>query len=148
MPSIHMVCFSKDRAFQLGEFLRTFRQYAHLGDCEVSQSVLYRADESQFAKSYDKLKADFPRVNFVQETDFEVQLLELVRDTLADFVLFCVDDVLFYRGFDLSVAALFLHERAEHFAFHLKLHPAISFCHPANAPAKLPRFQVCVCVCV
>jgi hypothetical protein len=104
--------------------------------------VLYRADDSQFIRSYEKLQDEFTQVRFVRETNFEQQLMELICDSPAEFVLFCVDDVLFYRGFDLSIAALFLRENDDHFAFHLKLHPSISFCHPANAPAKAPRFQV------
>ena len=66
-PTVRVVVFSKDRAFQLGEYLRTLDRYV-VG--AALETVVLFAATAPFAASYRELAARFPDVRFVDETRF------------------------------------------------------------------------------
>lgn len=78
---MRVIVFSKDRAFQLGQYLRTL--FAFCRGAELDVHVLYRADPApqqgsavrrDFAASYERVQAAFPSVHFVREVDFAAQV--------------------------------------------------------------------------
>ena len=160
----HVIVFSKDRAFQLHEYLRTLK--LHLSPSSSSHyhlriSVLYHAPPgSRFGASYERVRALHPDVSFHAErsgAEFSAALCELVASSSEAtsaaaatapnvcagnrFVLFGVDDALFFADFDLGLAAHFMRHRPSHWGFHLKLHPGICWCHPADKRATVPSLQ-------
>ena len=56
-------------------------------------------------------------------------------------VMFVVDDIYFFADFDLRAVVSFLRSDSRRFAFHLKLHPNVSYCHPADAEAVRPNLR-------
>ena len=100
MNSFEIVVFSKDRAFQLQQYLRTFSRFCAVTNGSYHTTVLYRADPgSPFAASYDRVAAEFPSVSFIREMggsgsfSFGTQLERILSDTQAAYILFGVDDV-------------------------------------------------------
>jgi len=74
-----VIVFSKDRAFQLGEYLRTLLAFGRGALLDIH--VLYRAEPDNsgcgrrdFVASYARVQAAFPSVNFVREVDFAAQV--------------------------------------------------------------------------
>jgi hypothetical protein len=155
---LSIICFSKDRAFQLKELLRSISLFLtpHI---EASISVLYKAttytepapkpptnptDPStntatithNFQDSYDKVKALFPHVNFVAETNFSAQVKDLVTQADA-YVMFCVDDVLFYNHTHVKEGMKVLKDDSTVFGYYLKLYPGLDFCHTANSAMRV-----------
>ena len=143
--NIEVLCFSKDRPFQLQEFLRSFSKNVSMKKGRIRVSVLFRCDPgSQFYDSYESVARKFPHVKMIRETSFSSQLREFCSSAAAEgsYVMFAVDDVFVFNPFDLSIAADLLRCNEKVFVFHLKLHPHVTFCHPANKPSKVPPFQV------
>lgn len=80
-PRVRVVVFSKDRAFQLGQYLRTLLARSRGATLDVH--VLFRAASSvdeqkgtarDFEESYARVQAAFPTVSFECETDFALQV--------------------------------------------------------------------------
>jgi len=98
--------------------------------------VLYKA--AAFQKSFQKLISMFPQVKWVEETDFATQLCDIVKSS-HDFILWGVDDVLFYNTFDIKESITVLHENEDVLTASLRLYPNITYCHPADAHTKIPE---------
>ncbi len=76
-PCVRVIVFSKDRAFQLGQYLRTL--FAKNRGASLDVHVLYRADSPEmeardFVASYLRVKDAFPKVHFEREVDFATQV--------------------------------------------------------------------------
>ena len=76
-PCVRVIVFSKDRAFQLGQYLRTL--FAKNRGASLDVHVLYRADSPEmdardFVASYLRVKDAFPDVHFEREVDFATQV--------------------------------------------------------------------------
>ena len=148
---VSVLVFSKDRAFQLHEFLRSF--FVHSGTSislaqedlspvhspvlPVSVTVLYTTSPgSCFDSSYALVRARFPHVVFWEETDFSAQLVHWLGEA-HPHVLFAVDDIIVYRPLPLAEAVRVLTTQ-ETFAVHLKLSPAITYCHTSDCLVTVP----------
>ncbi|CAM9333384.1 unnamed protein product [Pylaiella littoralis] len=118
--------------------------------------------------SYDLVQQKHPGVRFVRERpgEFCKQLCSLVgeeqrgEETVAagpmggdgfeeggeaadndvgeTFVLFAVDDMFFYRDFELSAALRLLSRDSSTFCVHLRLHPGITWSHTSGSPCNVP----------
>ena len=144
-PSVRVIVFSKDRAFQLWQYLRTL--YAWSSGATLDVHVLYRVDSPacsapearDFAASYARVQAAFPEVHFVREIDFAAQLKDIVAGA-ESHVLFGVDDALFCGEVPLGAAVAALEARPTLLCVHLRLSPGLNFCHTADAIQRLPRW--------
>jgi hypothetical protein len=134
-----IICFSKDRAFQLKEYLRTLFMYA-AKTVELKVHVLWTASTPEFNESYMTLSKQFEGVNFVCETNFAKQLQELVEQA-ESFILWGVDDVLYYAPVDFKESMQSIKEQEEILCAHFRLSPNVNYCHPSDAYAKLPPFH-------
>ena len=72
VDDFHVIVFSKDRAFQLHEYLRTLRKYITATSGRVRVSVLYHVAKPDlgcrcrsFDKSYERVRALHSDVSFV-----------------------------------------------------------------------------------
>ena len=136
-----------DRPFQLKEFLRTSHKYLQIGAAvDVKYEVIYAVGSGSAAatvtKLYRSVTSMFPDVRMTREANFREHLLESVNRAKRDsaYILFAVDDVLFYDNFDLSTATDVLENDPTTFAFHLKLHPDVVSCHTVGASVRVPSF--------
>ena len=105
--SFHIICFSKDRPFQAREFLRSVHKYVVTPGIQIRISMLYTfSSEQVYGSSYAKLIMAYPSVNFFKEErgKFSSQLRDLVRSS-ANFTIFAVDDIIFYKQYSLEIVA-------------------------------------------
>lgn len=80
--NIKTILFSKDRAMQLDAALRSF--YLHCLDAElVKISVLYRVTDEHHARQYKTLMADYPRVTFIEQTNFRRDVIRWLNPYAA-----------------------------------------------------------------
>ena len=141
------ICFSKDRPYQLNEFLRTLLQYISIQGQTPADSmdifVIYKSDE-KWRRLYGKVRMAFSTVQFIEEKDFGEDLKRIVFTTECEYVMFGVDDSLFYDSFDLKHALMFLSDsNLNAFAFHFRLHPSICYSHTAGQSLyPLPPFKI------
>eukprot|EP01125_Pyxidicula_operculata_P016934 TRINITY_DN5881_c0_g1_i1.p1 TRINITY_DN5881_c0_g1~~TRINITY_DN5881_c0_g1_i1.p1 ORF type:complete len:668 (+),score=117.69 TRINITY_DN5881_c0_g1_i1:2-2005(+) len=156
LERLTVICFSKDRAFQLKEYLRSLFKYVKHKDqtttsieskgdnvddddhhlVQMDVRVLYKATE-KFVKSYEKLTKMFPLVKWIEETDFTTQLKDII-DTSSDYILWGVDDVFYYDTFNPYHSMKILENNADIICSSFRLFPKVTFCHPANSNSKVP----------
>lgn len=136
---ISVIVFSKDRPFQLGQYLRTLFRYTRnvlLKVCVVAKI------QEDYEEGYKRLAVLFPQVYFIRETNFSEHVKELVESVdESDFVIFGVDDALFCAEIPWSYAVDSLSTIPRLQCVHLKLSPGLVYCHPAAS------VQVFMCVC-
>lgn len=139
---VTVICFSKDRSFQLREYLRTLLEFSK-PTCTLDVIILWKAGAARYRESYLKLAEEFSKtVKFVEETVFSQQLMEIVlAESTADFVLWGVDDVLWYRPFDIQEAMDIMVADSTVLTTHFRLSPNVTYCHPSNAHSVLPKFE-------
>ncbi len=129
--------FSKDRAMQLCAAIESF--HLHCRDSHLIQlCVLYKASDPYHVHQYAELKVDFPHVSFIEETDFEEQLLDKIAG--FEYVLFMVDDNLFVRQFHLGDVFHSLQDTPEALGFSLRLGRNTDYCYSHDTPQALPAF--------
>jgi hypothetical protein len=134
------VVFSKDRALQLRATLESLLLRCTDAAEELRVRVLYKACGEMHRRQYNSLKESFPQVEFVAETDFRIQLLRLLADT--PYVLFLVDDNIFYRDFSLGGVLECLEAAPGAVGFSLRLGRNTTYCHTQDAPQRVPGCTV------
>ena len=163
-----VVWFSKDRALQLSEAWRTFARFAEPSrDGHIRHVVLYAYSSPAHARSYASLASALPQVAFIdelceprpapnhaqlhhtadatrlsktaQQSYFADHLRAIVDSSPEEFVLLCVDDALFIASFSLS-HILHLFASSSLLAYHLTLHPGLTFHQPSSSSLTLPTF--------
>lgn len=110
-----IIVFSKDRPMQLHGYLESIIRAS--GCREEQIYVLYK---EVLPIRYDKVIGFFPGVNWIPETDFDMQLREIVEKA-DDYIVFGCDDVVFTDQFDLLQMEKYLEEAEEVFGFSLRL---------------------------
>jgi hypothetical protein len=116
---IHNIVFTKNRPMQLYGYLDSLQRL--FGASSLSTSVPYKRD--LFHSEYEQLFAEFPRLNVIVEDDFHRDLLSLIRNTSAEYLLFGVDDVMFFASVSMEVVrtAFARHEALLGFSLRLGL---------------------------
>ena len=121
--------------------------------CWLSVHVLYTySSEDLFIEHYEKVKQQFPWVNFVFENGTEQQITNILearpalddipaKSELRPFFSFMVDDMIFFREIDIQLCLLTLEISHTSYALHLKLSPNICFSHTSNKLITLPKFE-------
>lgn len=96
---ISNIVFTKNRPLQLDAYLRSLRRFFPRG---ISQTyILYKAElfESEYEQLFDK----YPDCAVVREVDFHSDFLEVLNRVDTKYILFGVDDVVFFDSVDFSV---------------------------------------------
>ncbi|GAM26624.1 hypothetical protein SAMD00019534_097990, partial [Acytostelium subglobosum LB1] len=137
---VKIICFSKDRAFQLGEYLRTFYKYNQDDQTTfpLQMTILYTYSKETYGQSYAELFTAYPQVHFIKETDFTTQLRELVDRPKYRYTVFGVDDILYYNNFTLQTYCERLDRHPDAIGYFIKLNKSIKYCHTANEPIDVP----------
>lgn len=134
--NLQVIVYSKDRPWQLAEYLRTFRKFI---SSDIKPKVIWKASNETFTKAYEDL---FTKgwCEPVSETDHKGTFKELVLrtiDTKIPYILWGVDDILWYRKLDnFAHVPNFLNKA---FSYSLRLAPNVTFCQPANNINKVPE---------
>jgi hypothetical protein len=131
------IVFSKDRPWQLSEYLRTREKYIK----GISDTIIiYKSSNDQTKNRYHKLFKKYNNIKAFHENDLHdfATLLETAIKNSAEYILFGVDDVLFYRQCDLSIVHdLFSNQYKDLFSLSLRLGKNINWCQPANIPSNI-----------
>lgn len=141
-----LLCFSKDRPYQLDQFLSSVHE--HVSQCAGSRVVVLYKDTGEWIEAYDRVIRKYAArggVAFVRERDFASDLAAIVEAASEEgeaACLLCVDDLVFTRPLDVSacVAALLAHPQA--LAYHAKLHPGVAYSHPASRACPPPPLSL------
>jgi hypothetical protein len=94
-----IICFSKDRPFQLHQLLSTIDVYLK---GEYSTFVIYSSQS--YTAQYQKLKMLHPNVQFIEEYHFACDLQNALNSLHANevtHIMFCVDDMILIDYVDL-----------------------------------------------
>lgn len=136
---ISVIVFSKNRPFQLQQYLISLFKFV---DQEAQVFVIFKADTA-YSVQYEQLINEFSNVSFISQTTDD--LLPIIEDALQhignQFMMFGVDDVLFYRSIPTSDIIQYLELYADTIVgCSLRLNPYIQFCHSAgNVRMCVPR---------
>ncbi len=149
MKNCTTVIFSRNRSLQLHLTLSTL--FNHCSDIEKESiiNVLYKNDP-EHEKSYDTLKTEFPTVNFVKETNFKQDLLNLVKPHESNIswgsvppymVVFITDDTIFTDDFSMKKSISTLVENKDAIGLSLRLGLNTFRCFPYNCDQKIPKVK-------
>ena len=94
--------FSKDRAMQLHAFLESYFENVQHPSKVI---ILYKASTEAHQQAYKDVEEIFEKlpVQFIAETNFRAQLIEVVKQQTAQRILMYVDDMIFTQPFDYSL---------------------------------------------
>jgi hypothetical protein len=161
--TIQAIIFSKDRPLQLHATLASFALNAT--DAAIVQiHVLCKASNEAYARGYAQVAEELGgqlQINWVQESDFKVDLLAVMqaprsssrrrrlwdRLTLrhprlrSDHLLFLVDDNLFIRPFCLQQIADSLDAYPDAIGFSLRVGRNTTSCYSMQCEQPLPAFE-------
>lgn len=109
---LNLLIFSKNRACQLDSLLRSMRD--NFSGSSNKVFILYKATDKLFADGYQKLiaKRILDNIEWIEETSFKADILEVLRKLPQEsYLMFLVDDNVFYLPFDISQIAPFFGKR-------------------------------------
>ena len=134
---ITALVFSKDRAMQLQATIESFS--LHCRDSDTAELVvLYKTSNDLHHGQYERLKTDFPNVSFIEEVDFNEQVVSIVAR--RKYILFAVDDNVFVKPFRLKDVIAGLAEQTDAVGFSLRLGKNTGFCYMLSAVQRMPDF--------
>lgn len=129
---LNLICFSKNRPMQLQATLDSIE--LHTKGFFNNIDVLYKADE-EYKSGYELLKKRKPNVNFVEQTDFQSDLLGLFK---YDWTCFAADDDIFIKDFNKS---LFREITDDVVCFSLRLGLNINYCYSNDKPNTIKGYE-------
>jgi hypothetical protein len=121
------VVFSKDRAFQLDAFLRSYRD--HVLPLNLVY-VLYLATDDRHRAAYHQVFASHPHAIPLTQTSFKTDLLAMLPAT--GHVVFFVDDQIFTRAWDVEAIP----------GLSLRLGLNLAHCYPLNVAQQVPPVEL------
>jgi hypothetical protein len=129
--------FSKDRAYQLDALLRSMYFYRTCLSYSLPNTVvLYKATTAQDVEQYNTLKNTYP-IDFMEEQDFTEQLISQIM--LRPYIMFLVDDTLFYHPYSVSDVKCYLELQKEAIGFSFRLGANTSYCYMKNRLQPVPE---------
>lgn len=137
--SVNIIIYSKDRAFQLDALLSSFYEYAILDKVDIKIFVLYKTSSIQSQNQYENLKKEWSLIAFEKEENLIQQTIKNISS--CEYVLFLVDDTLFYNRWNLENALQNLKHENSSIGFSLRLGKNTSFCYMLNCPQTIPNMQ-------
>lgn len=99
MKLICNIVFTKNRPLQLDGYLRSL--YKYLPADLIQTHVVYKAD--RFGDEYDRVFRKFPDCRVTREADFHTDLRAILNQTECRYVLFGVDDTVFFDSVRFEV---------------------------------------------
>ena len=117
---ITSIVFTKNRPLQLEAYLRSRRRFFPEGINKTY--IIYKVE--LFGDEYDQIFAEYPDCTIVRETDFHTDFMEIIRQIDTKYIMFGIDDVVFFDSIDFSVIDNAFDEYADNiFGFTLRFDP-------------------------
>lgn len=130
-----LLVFSHNRPMQLELTLRSF-----ILNCKdeylIDKVVLYKCHK-EYEEAYNILIKEYPSVKFFREFDFKANLLSIVHG--YEYILFSVDDSVYYKEFFIQDMKNCLAEDKEAIGFSLRLGTNTDYCYPCNQAMIVPE---------
>ncbi|RYG69802.1 hypothetical protein EON64_01840 [archaeon] len=92
--ALEVVCFSKDRPYQLHQLLSSLEFISD--GVEIHISIVYIT--LLYQSQYEKLAQMHPSVTFIEEEGFDRCLRQTISSVNGTHIMFLVDDLLFLEG--------------------------------------------------
>lgn len=93
------IVFTKNRPLQLHGYLASL--YRFFPKELIDTWILYKPE--LFGSEYEQLFAHFPGCNIIRESDFHTDLLEIIENTETEYILFGIDDVVYFDSINFEV---------------------------------------------
>jgi hypothetical protein len=138
MNKTNAIVFSRDRPLQLDLMLSSYHKCSkdfHL----LEISVVYKASNERFKKSYEVLKNEWGFVDFIEETNFKNDVINQIKG--FDYVVFLTDDTIFTNKFDLDEITNLLEKHNNILGFSLRLGKNTDYCFSCNMPQDIPTMR-------
>jgi len=138
---INIIVFSKDRAFQLDMFLRSFYKYVNNSN-NLMIKVLYTYSNNEYKEGYETLIKKIynqRKIRFKLEKDFKSDLLSMIHD--QTYTVFFMDDNIFVRDFSFTSTVDdrrqdLMTSNLEILCLSLRLNNYLDYCYPAQLEIK------------
>lgn len=133
---VGVLIVSKNRPMQLHATLDSYFKYARdSGNAKIN--VLYTFDD-KYKDGYDIIQKEYKdRVIFIKESDYTKDVIKVVSS--VPYILFLVDDVVFYRPFKLSDGCKLLTNNDEVLSFSYRLGGNITYSYINNINTSTPK---------
>ncbi len=120
MKSIANIVFTKNRPLQLEAYLRSL--YRYFPQEGIETHVVYKAEH--FGQEYEQVFRTFAHCRVIRERDFHAEIMGILERTEARYVLFGVDDTVFFDSVRFEVIdETFSRHREDIFGFTLRFGP-------------------------
>jgi len=133
-----LVAFSYNRPMQLYALLESITKYMTGIN---TATIIYRTSNDAFDNAYTCVKNDFPTVNFIKQNrkeEFKSLVLHAMSKTLADHIIFTVDDIIVKDYVNLNECIRYL-EQTHTYGFYLRLGTHLSACYSEQSDQKVPH---------
>jgi hypothetical protein len=138
---IQFIICSKDRASQLDLTLSSMKTYFKEWKSQTFD-ILYTYSNEAYKKGYDKVMALHPEFNWIKESNYRTDIINIFNNGKESLVSFLVDDDVFIDDITLESPEfkLFL-ENPKIACLSGRMAPYIDFCYTANIPTNPPKFN-------
>lgn len=93
------IVFSKNRPLQLEGYLRSL--YKYLPEALMQTVIIYKPE--LFEQEYNSVFSKFSNIEVLKENDFHSDFINILAEVQTEYVLFGIDDVVFFDGLDFSI---------------------------------------------
>ena len=113
---ISNIVFTKNRPLQLEGYLESL--YRHFRRESIQTYVLYKPE--LFGQQYQQLFQKFPNCKVIEETDFSNDFFSILNETNTEYILFGVDDVVYFDSVDFDLIDKIFQQKGDIFGFSLR----------------------------
>jgi len=110
------IVFTKNRPLQLEGYLESL--YRHFPQELFQTYVLYKPE--LFGQQYQQLFQKFPNCKVIEETDFSSDFLNIIDNADTEYMLFGVDDVVYFDSVDFELIDKIFQQKDDTFGFSLR----------------------------
>lgn len=120
MKPVANIVFTKNRPLQLDAYLRSL--YRFFPSDQIQTHIVYKAE--RFESEYEQLFRKFPDSSVIRERDFHADVMGILDGTESRYVLFGVDDTVFFDSVSFEVIEeAFARQSEDIFGFTLRFSP-------------------------
>ncbi len=117
---ISNIVFTKNRPLQLDAYLESL--YKYFPDELIKTYVLYK--EELFSEEYNRLFQKYQECIVIRESDFHSDFMDLLNQINTKYILFGIDDVVFYNSVDIDLINRTFDEKGDNiYGFTLRFSP-------------------------
>jgi hypothetical protein len=99
MKLISNVVFTKNRPLQLDAYLESL--YRYFPSALIQTYIIYKPE--LFEKQYEQLFGKYPNSIVIRENDFHSDFLKLLSQISTKYILFGIDDVVYFDSVDFDI---------------------------------------------